>query len=795
MKEADRLKQENQALLGRLSKLSEASLRITESLDLGATLQEVADSARSLTAARYGALVTFDGSGLVRDVITSGISPEERRRLREMPQGQRLFAYLNDLQEPLRFKDLAGHTQSAGFPEDHPPVKTFLTAPVHHRGERVGSLYLGRKEGGRAFTREDEGALVMFAAQAALVIANARRHEVVQRARADLEAVVRAAPVGFVIVDAETRRIVSINREMERIFSVPPQFDIASGVPLDESRERAPLRSLDGRAFLPGQHPVERALGGETVRAEEVVFHVSEDRTVTALISATPIYSEDGRLSSAVVVIQDMTPLEELERLRTDFLGMVSHELRGPLTAIKGAAATAMGGASPPGPAETRHLFRIIDGQADVLRDLINNLLDVTRIAAGALSVATEPADLAEMIDEARRAFLRGGAGNAVEVDLAPGLPRIAADRQRVGQVLRNLLSNASKYSPEQSTIRVSAALEDVYIVISVADEGKGVAAKDLPGLFRKFSRSTEDGEPKTAGEGLGLAICKGVVEAHGGRIWAESAGPERGARFTFTIPTVDEAPPAAAGGPAQQPAFPGPSADGPERVRILAVDDDPQALRSVGNALSDAGFAPTVTGDPDAVVRLVEAERPRLLLLDLMLPGTDGFALMQRIAEVSDAPVIFPSAYGGDENVARALELGADDYLVKPFSPAELTARIKAALRRRAAATDRPEDRTPYRLGALTIDYAQRAVTVAGQPVRLTATEYTLLLELSFNAGRVLTYDHLLRRVWGPEYAGDAHLVRAFVKNLRRKLGDDAGAPVYIFTERRVGYRFAKSA
>ena len=789
MKEADRLRREIRALRDNLSRLNEVTLRITESLDLGATLQEVADSARALTAARYSALVTFDGGGRVRDVITSGISPEERRRLQEMPQGQGLLAYLNGIEEPLRLKDLAGHTRAAGFPEDHPPMKTFLTAPVRHQGERVGSLFLGRKEGGREFTREDEGSLVMFAAQTALVIANARRHEEAQRAKADLEAVISASPVGVVIIDAETRRVVSINRETERIFGVPPQFDIASGLSLEKSRERAPLGSLDGRAFSPGQRPVERALGGETVRAEKVVFRVSEDRTVTALISATPIYSEDGRLASAVVIVQDMTPLEEMEQLRGEFLGMVSHELRGPLTAIKGAAATALGGASPPGPAETRHLFRIVDGQAELLRDLINNLLDLTRIEAGTLSVAPEPADAAEIIDDVRRAFLRGSAGNAIEVDVAPGLPQIAADRQRVGQVLRNLLSNASKYSPEQSTIRVSAALEDVYVAISVTDEGRGVDAEDLPSLFDKFSRVGGNGEREMAGEGLGLTICKGVVEAHGGRIRAESAGPGRGSRFTFTIPTVD--PPDAAEGPAQRSQ---PPADGPERVRILAVDDDPQTRRSVQNALAESGFAPTVTGDPDAVVRLVEAEQPRLLLLDLMLPGTDGFALMQRIAEISDAPVIFLSAYGGDENIARALELGADDYLVKPFSPAELTARIKAALRRRAAATDRPEDRTPYRLGALTINYAQRAVTVANRPVRLTATEYALLFELSANAGRVLTYDHLLGRVWGPEYAGDAHLVRAFVKNLRRKLGDDAGAPAYIFTERRVGYRFAKT-
>ena len=175
------------------------------------------------------------------------------------------------------------------------------------------------------------------------------------------------------------------------------------------------------------------------------------------------------------------------------------------------------------------------------------------------------------------------------------------------------------------------------------------------------------------------------------------------------------------------------------------------------------------------------------------MLPGVDGIELLKPIFQITDAPVIFLSGRDGERDVVRAFEMGADDYIVKPFSPTELAARIEAVLRRRAA-SDRTRTHEPYALGDLTINYPERRVTVAGSPVQLTATEYKLLFELSVNAGQVLTQDQLLRRIWGPDYSGDSHLLRSFVKKLRRKLKDDANSPTYIFTEPRVGYRMAKT-
>ena len=788
MKEDANMRPETEALRNRLSRLSEASLRITESLDLDDILQGVIDGARSLTGARYGALLVLDDAGRMQDLVTSGMTPEERRSLGALPKGLGLLGYLSEIEGPLRLAEIASHPSSVGFPEGHPPMKTFLGAPVRHRGERLGNIYLTEKEGGQEFTPEDEETLVMFASQAALTVSNARRFRDEQQVRADLEALVNTSPVGILIFDAKTGDLVSLNQETRRIV----RGLHAPGHTLPELLSVMTFRRLDGREISPDELPTARAIRtGETVRAEELVIHLPDGQAVTTVINATPVRSAEGQIVSVIATMQDMTPLEDLERLRAEFLGMVSHELRMPLTTIKGSAASALSSTSPFNPAEAYQFFRIIDEQADHMRSLINDLLDVTRIEAGTLSITPETSGVASLVDQARAAFLGGGAKDNIEIDLPADLPPVAADRQRVVQVLVNLLSSASKYSPASSTIMVTASQQDSHVAVSVADEGRGVSAEELPRLFRKFSRiNGADGKTEVGGEGLGLSVCKGIVEAHGGRIWAVSDGPGLGTRFTFTIPVVEEDAIDAADGPDELAALPMEAAR--QRTRILAVDDDPQILWYVRHTLSEAGYATIVTGDPEQVERLVEVEKPHLILLDLALPGTNGFELMKRIAVMTDAPVMFLSGHAADQDISRGLEMGAADYVVKPFSPTELVARIKAALRK-GAASDRTEPREPYVLGDLTINYAERLVTVAGRSVHLSATEYKLLFELSVNAGRVLTHDQLLRRVWDQDNSEGSQLLRTYVTYLRSKLGDDAKSPIYIFTEPRVGYRMAK--
>ena len=768
--------QELEALRERVSRLTAAILRISASLDVSTVLHEVVDSARALTGARYGVITTIDEAGQPQDYVISGLAPDEQRQLLEWPHGLRLFEHLRNLPGPLRLQDLPGYVRSLGYAPDLVVSKTLQATPMRHRGRHVGAFFLGEKQGGQEFTADDEEVLVLFASQAAAAIANARTHRDEQRARAGLKALVETTPVGVVVFDAQTGNPVSFNGEARRLA----ERLSAPGHPPEQLLELLTCRFSDGREVALADVPMQRVIGeAAAVRAEEVVLSVPDGRSVTMLVNASPIHAAGGVVESMVVTLQDLAPLQELERLRAEFLGMVSHELRAPLTSIKGSAATVLGASRVLDPAEVRQFFRIIETQADQMSELINDLLDAGRLDAGTLPVDPEPVEVAALVEQARTTFLSGAGRQSIRIDLPPDLPRVMADERRIVQVLGNLLSNASRHAPESSVIHVGAVRDGVHVAVSVTDEGRGVPPEQLPHLFRKYADAGGGNRPHgIAGAGLGLAICKGLVEAHGGRIRAESAGSGRGTRFTFTVPAAEEA----AGSSSSRPR---PSGDEPERSRILVVDDDPETLRWVRNALAGAGFAVLVTGDPDEAQRLVRSESPQLVLLDLMLPGTDGIEWMKSVPELADLPVIFISGYGQGETIAGALDAGAADYVVKPFSAAELTARVRTALRHRAGAE-------PFVLGELAIDYGQRRVTVAGRPVHLTVTEYELLRVLSTSTRQASTYDSLLRQVWRGR-TNDTKLVRTVVKNLRRKLGDDASRPVYVVTERGIGYRIAR--
>ena len=772
---SEKPRQEITALRERNARLHAAILRIGASLDLDTVLREIVGGARALTGARHGMIATVDDEGGIEEFIASGLSDEERRRLAEWPHGCAFFQHLRELPGVLRLADVPGYLRSLGYSGEFTLSKTLQAVPVRHGGKHVGNLFLGEKADGRTFTDEDEEVLGLFAPQAAAAIANARTHRDEQRARADLEALVETSPVGLAVFDAGTGPLVSFNREARRLVGMLHNPEAEP----EQLLEVITCRRGDGREIRLGELALADELrNGGTVRAEEVELSVPDGRSVTVLVNATLIRSAEGAVMSGVVTIQDLAPLE---RLRAGFLGIVGHELRVPLTSIKGSAASALAAGPELEPAEMREFFRIIEEQADHMRGLVGDLLDVGRIDSGTLSVSPEPVEVAVLVERARNAFLSGGGRHGVLVDLPLDLPRAMADRRRVVQVLNNLFSNAARHAPESSPIRVTAVRDGIHVAISVADEGWGIAPERLPDLFRRHGGLVVgDREGALGAAGLGLAICKELVEAHGGAIRATSGGKGQGTEVTFTLPVAGASSEDAAAG--STPAL----RDGPEQVPILVVDDDPETLRYVRDALAGSEYRPLVTGDPEELPGLIRTGRPRLVLLDLMLPGTDGIELMARFPELADLPVIFISGYGRDETVARALGAGAVDYIVKPFSPLELTARIRAALRARTE----PE---PYRLGDLEIHYEERRVSVAGRTVRLTATEYELLRVLSRNAGRVASHAALLRQVWGRRHYGDAELVRTFVKNLRRKLGDGAASPAYIVNERGVGYRVAR--
>jgi two-component system KDP operon response regulator KdpE len=221
-------------------------------------------------------------------------------------------------------------------------------------------------------------------------------------------------------------------------------------------------------------------------------------------------------------------------------------------------------------------------------------------------------------------------------------------------------------------------------------------------------------------------------------------------------------------------------------RLRVLVVDDEPAIQRFLHSALTAHGQTVLEASDGNQALEQVALHRPDLVILDLGLPDIDGIEVTRRIREWSTIPIIILSVRGQESDKIAALDAGADDYLTKPFGVGELLARMRVAMRRLAPAANE----AVFVTGTLTVDLARRLVTLAGEEIQLTPTEYDLLRVLVTHAGKVLTHHQLLRQVWGPGYEPDSHLLQVNVSNLRRKLEPDPSRPRFLITEPGVGYR-----
>ena len=225
------------------------------------------------------------------------------------------------------------------------------------------------------------------------------------------------------------------------------------------------------------------------------------------------------------------------------------------------------------------------------------------------------------------------------------------------------------------------------------------------------------------------------------------------------------------------------------KKPRVLVVDDEPETVKYVSANLLARGYDVLTAEDGRTALKEFSESVVDLIILDIMMPGPDGFEVCQAIRRQSDVPIIMLSARGQERDIVRALDLGADDYLTKPFGVEEMLARVRATLRRTAQTGVTP--RPPLVMEDLEIDFAVRRVTMRGREVRLTPTEYNLLAHLVINSGRVLTHRALLQAVWGPEYGAETEYLWAYIRRLRRKIEPDPSNPTYILTQLGVGYFF----
>jgi signal transduction histidine kinase len=400
--------------------------------------------------------------------------------------------------------------------------------PLLARGEVLGLLNIQSRRH-REFAPADIELLTAIGNQIGIAIANAQLIDEAERRRATLGSVMRSLVDGLILVNKQ-RRVTYVNPKAAEVLELPAS-DLV-GQTLEAMDRQMAKRIAQPEEVLAA---IRGALGDpQDSSAVELTLTSPTHRTLQAQFF--PIQSAAGEHSGLGLLLRDITQEKELDRMKSQLLSTVSHELRTPLASIKGFATTLLRQDVEWDKVTRREFLAIIDEESDRLSELIGNLLDMSRIEAGTLRVEPEPTNLLPIIQETAAEFQMMMRDHQIQVAPSPSLPLVLADPRRARQVLRNLVENAVKYSPEGGAVTITAKPESHYLRISVSDEGIGIEPQQLLNVFERFYQVDSASTRKVGGSGLGLSICKAIVNAHGGEIWAESE-PGAGSTFYFTLP------------------------------------------------------------------------------------------------------------------------------------------------------------------------------------------------------------------------------------------------------------------
>ena len=411
-------------------------------------------------------------------------------------------------------------------------LSTVLHVPMQSSGRTTGVLTLASRSA-REYAPSELGFLGVLAGQLGGQLEVVRGRQRAEAERRRLLSLIETLPEGLLIMQPDGR--VSLFNQAA--------VDIFGREPLDESWDDR-MRSLrprtpDGRLYAIDEIPLVRALNGETVRALEFVIRREDGADVPLLVSAGPVRGQDGAVTAAISIFQDITPLKELDRLKDEFVNTVSHELRTPTTTIRGGALTLLKRGDRLDEETRRQLLQDIAEESERLHHLVEDLLTLTRSRSGMI-MAPEPVRLHRLVNKVIL-DLGGRLGSyPLTVDVPANLPVVEADPVALEQVLRNLTENAVQHSPRGARVEITAVTRGEEVVVSVLDHGDGLTPEDLDRVFEPFYRAPATIRSGAQGAGLGLAVCRRLVEMHGGRIWAENR-PAGGAAFRFTLPVARE--------------------------------------------------------------------------------------------------------------------------------------------------------------------------------------------------------------------------------------------------------------
>ena len=607
-----------------------------------------------------------------------------------------------------------------------------------------------------------------------------------------ISAILRGAGDAILVVD-QTGTVVYVNKKVEEVYG---------------DRDVLGKRFIDVDIF-----------GNDSLQEKGVWFHdlsalMQQENPPLAEVEllrgdGTPIHTEvtseplrkDGQVWGMVVVIRDISDRKKAEeklrelyaeerkvrqqveaemKTRLEFMRAVAHELKTPLTPILASIDTLTDGLKDE---RSLKLARNIAQGASALDKRVDELLDLARGEVGMLHLRLESADLRPMLRAAADNMTPLALSNGLSLiaHLPPNLPKVRADVNRLEQVLTNLMHNAIKFTPRGGKVTLSARDHGASILIEVKDTGPGMSERQKKHIFEPYRRPESGVRVRPYGMGLGLALCKMFIDLHEGQIWVRSR-LGKGSTFGFSLPVET---------PGSLPM----QSDKPGKLwKVLIIEDNPQIVNSISLALEaewpHAALLSTRMGEEG--VDLVGTEHPDVVVLDLGLPDRDGLDVLQDIRLFSSVPVVVLTVRQEEQDTTRALGLGANDYITKPFKMKELLARLKVQLRRQ---TPSGED-APIIYGPLRLDPATFELTYGSREISLTVVEGHILRQLMLNAGRVVTYTRLAEAVWGDEeYPGAVVTLRTYIRQLRQKLQPAPSDPKLILTKASVGYSLVKLA
>jgi PAS domain S-box-containing protein len=679
--EAERLAVEK----SQLEALHEVTRELTASLDLGRMLHRTLIEVTAVIGAEMGAVFMVDSEA-------SRVMPEtmvnwhggggEGIALAALPSEWQLgradsVLVISDLQK--REEDIWAQSLLG------PDMRALIVAPLIANGAFMGLLAVA-SSCADGFNPDHIRLFQSVLSQVATAIGNAEVYRLITQQAQELGQMLRhqqeestksqsilTSIADGVVVNSSAGETIMVNPAAERILEM-------SGADLIGRDYRSLFSVFDEEGQEVAIAAMEALLStsaSELHKAFKMTLEI-DSRVINAHLS--PVRTEQDDSLGVVTVLRDITKEVEADRAKSEFVSNVSHELRTPMTAIKGYTDLIHGGAVGPINENQEKFLRIIKNNADRLTALINDLLDISRVETGRVRFEPRPLQIGDVIADVVNALAMPAEAknHTLTYEVVAGLPDVIGDRNRLNQVLTNLVGNAIHYTPTGGRIEVSAYLVEGAIRVDVSDTGIGIAPEDLGRIFERFYRADDPLVQEAAGTGLGLSIARMFIEMHGGRVWVESE-EGRGSTFTFILPVQTY----------------GDATDAEERRRppkrlmartrtVLVVDDDPDVSKLVKMQLEHSGYRVFTLGRGGSVVAWVTRKRPDLILLDLILPDMEGMAGLDVLRELketpatADIPVVVMTIAQDD---GTAWTLGAVDYLTKPVDGSVLLRSVEQAL------------------------------------------------------------------------------------------------------------------